>query len=188
VILARNLLSYLAFVWWGYELDCLSTLSCQRGRQGSDCTLHKLWSAMQAMITSFILCLQHSVSLYFMRNLPFNMPYACSETTLAALNFLLKTPTLPSDCRQQFISVAILRRFTVLKFILDGILSDGIPSVTGSRLLIWIRLLVDSVGLIFIFISFHDSIEINTGVVFWRKMCSDRLKNHYCGQKKTGRH
>ena len=165
-----------------------STLSCQRGRQGSDCTMHKLWSTMQAMITSFILCLQHSVFLYFIRNLPFNMPYACSETTLAALNFLLKTPTLPSDCRQQFILVAILRRFTVLKFILDGILSDGIPSVTGSRLSIWIRLLVDSVGLILYLYLFTWQKRLDRdkhGCFFWRKMCSDRLKNHYCGQKKN---
>ena len=36
-----------------------------------------------------------------------------------------------SYCVLQFTSVATLRRFSVLDFILDGILSDGIPSVTS---------------------------------------------------------
>ena len=68
----------------------LPTLSCQRGRHGSARTMHKLWSAIQAMITAFTWCLRHSAFLYTIQNLPFNMPYARSETTIADLNFLLK--------------------------------------------------------------------------------------------------
>ena len=41
--------------------------------------------------------------------------------------------------------------------------------------------LMESDGLILVFIPFH---EINTGV-FPGKMCSDRHKNHGCGQKTT---
>lgn len=75
VIFARiswlSCLSWVRLVGLRIRLS-LSTLSCQRGRHGSDRTMHKLWSAIQTMITAFILCRRHSAFLYMMRNLPFN--------------------------------------------------------------------------------------------------------------------
>ena len=43
------------------------------------------------MIITLMFLLLHSVFLYIILHLPLSIPYACSDTTLAALNLLLKS-------------------------------------------------------------------------------------------------